>query len=676
MPIGSPDLDLHGPAYSPPAGDAVHLDLAPGAAVNAARLAGAVGLAADLAVRAVQTPAVVDATVAPHAAVLAGRPAGAVVIAAAIAPVAQLTVRRCEAAQLAAAIAVQAAVQAAWNANTFRGPSPAVAQPWAEGVPARPARRGAWRGARRSSPDRVMVWGAAAPRCARLRATQGHGLPADAFRRQPWQRADTAHARPAAARYPWHFGLPRQRPWRGLYGLAGPRAAAPWAAPWHHGAAVNRRPWGAPWRHAAPALVLRQAPWGAAEAYRGWWRLPWGIGRPVLSFGSPLPPYIPPPPPPPGGQVQLVLRCPLPDAPASAMPLVFSFEPCPGAGTGGNAIPVRRVYFVSNSISMVRLPGREPIEATRIALAIDAEAWAWNLQAQIAAADLPLVQPSLAGPAEIEVQINGVTWICVVEEIAEDRRFGAAGATIAGRSLSAYLAAPYAPLRSRDEASAKTAQQLAEDELNTPAPSGWLLDWTIDDWLVDGGLFSYAGRAPIDAIAAIAGAAGAYLQPHTEEMLLRVLARYPLPPWEWAGAEWDAQIPPAAVERLALRYQQYPEINAVYVSGERAGITALVKRAGSAGDLLAPSVTDALITAAAAARGRGTSILARSGRAAMVTIDLPLLAPVGLIAPGQFVRYAEAVPWIGLARGVTVQAQRTQQALTVRQSVEIERHYG
>ena len=80
-------------------------------------------------------------------------------------------------------------------------------------------------------------------------------------------------------------------------------------------------------------------------------------------------------------------------------------------------------------------------------------------------------------------------------------------------------------------------------------------------------------------------------------------------------------------------------------------------RSGTAGDLLAPMVVDALITEAAVARQRGLAILSDTGRQIEVSLNLPVLLDTGIIEPGAFVQYRDAgVDRIGLVRSTQVQA--------------------
>ena len=180
--------------------------------------------------------------------------------------------------------------------------------------------------------------------------------------------------------------------------------------------------------------------------------------------------------------------------------------------------------------------------------------------------------------------------------------------------------------------------------------------WTWGVRGVPAGAFAQQGTW-IEALAAIAGAAGGYLMPHPTAQSLRVRHRYPVAPWEWSSVTPDFVLPVDAVARESLRWLEKPAYNRVFVSGQDVGVLGQVTRAGTAGDLLAPMVLDALITEAPAARQRGIAVLADTGRQIEVSLRLPVLAETGIIEPGAFVEYQDgSVTRLGLVRATQVQA--------------------
>lgn len=182
------------------------------------------------------------------------------------------------------------------------------------------------------------------------------------------------------------------------------------------------------------------------------------------------------------------------------------------------------------------------------------------------------------------------------------------------------------------------------------------MDWGLTDWNVPAGVFARQGTW-IEALVAIAGAAGGYLLPHPSSQSIRVRHRYPVSPWGWNTVTPDFVLPVDAVGRESLRWVNKPAYNRVFVSGQDIGVLCQVTLAGTAGDVLAPMVVDPLITEAAAARQRGLALLADTGRQIEVSLRLPVLAETGVIEPGAFVEYQDGtVTRLGLVRSTQVEA--------------------
>lgn len=428
---------------------------------------------------------------------------------------------------------------------------------------------------------------------------------------------------------------------------------------WSSRAGLSSRRWRSAFATAVVHLLRRGLRWEEAL-------------RPRL--GQAHPPSNAPDRPPPRYRLHptLELRCPAMAWPPTVV-LDFGSAPC-GAHT---RVAILRVYFVSNSIDVVRLPAREPVPVKALQLGIDVDSWCWGFSANLPAAALELVEPTAAGPVELEVRVNGIAWVVLVEGYEIRREFASAALTVRGRSRVAYLAEPYAPKRSFAPATAFTARQLAEAELMRVAPDGreFALDWQLPDWLVPAGSWSYESLEPIGAIARIVQAVGGYLNAQPRLATLVAKPRYPALPWEWAAAPAARTLPIDVVKTVSLRWRELPAFNAVFVSGERVGVTARARRSGSAGDRAAPMVVDPLITHADATRERARAVLADTGRQALVTLELPMLDSIGLLDPGTLLSVVDAASdWRGLVRATSVSAAWSD-TLAVRQTVEVERHY-
>jgi hypothetical protein len=320
-------------------------------------------------------------------------------------------------------------------------------------------------------------------------------------------------------------------------------------------------------------------------------------------------------------------------------------------------VPVRRVYFVINNVTLYRVSDGAPVPVFNLSLSLDASSWAWGFDAVLPAKAEALVAGSASGPVELVASVNGTPFRVLAESISRERIFGDASIRISGRGRNAVLAAPYAPVMTFSNTEGRTARQLMDDVLTVNGiPLGWTVDWGLTDWNVPAGAFAQQGSW-IDALTAIAGAAGGYLIPHPSAQSIRVRHRYPVAPWEWSTVTPDFVLPVDAVARESIRWLERPAYNRVFVSGQDVGVLGQVTRAGTAGDVLAPMVVDALITEAAAARQRGIAVLADTGHQLEVSLRLPVLAETGIIEPGAFVEYQDgSVTRLGIVRATQVEA--------------------
>lgn len=330
--------------------------------------------------------------------------------------------------------------------------------------------------------------------------------------------------------------------------------------------------------------------------------------------------------------------------------------------------------MVTNTTTLTRVSDGAAIPCFGFSLSLDRDSWAWGFSATLPAATLPLLTPAVPGePVELEAVVNGLAFRLIARSIGRDRVFNNTGIRVEGVGHTAVLDAPFSAESVFSASSALTSQQLVDQAL----PSGWTATYSLTPWLVPGGLWSHQGT-PASAVLALAAAGGGYVQPHPSAKSLSVLPIYPVAPWAWSGVSADIELPAAVVMREAIEWLDRPAYNGVYVSGTAAGgVLRLVKRTGTAGDVLAQMVTDRLITHSDAARQRGLPVLADTGSQAMVTLGLPVLPATGVIMPGKFVRYVDgALARMGLVRAVRVDVTAGQdfQPTEVWQSIKLETH--
>ena len=328
----------------------------------------------------------------------------------------------------------------------------------------------------------------------------------------------------------------------------------------------------------------------------------------------------------------------------------------------------RRAWIVINEIVLRRLSDGAVIPCTALEINGDIASWAWGWDAQVPlASSLSLLHPG-EGPVEIEAVINGWNWRGITEGYTESRMHGQYIYSVAGRSRSAMLSAPYAVPRSYVLTEVRTARQLAEAEI---AGTGWSLNWDTVDWLIPAGAWVYDRETPMSALTRIAAAVGAAIQTDPSALVLRALPRYAVSPWQWAAAVPDCVVSEDLLYNTSKKWESKPAYQGVYVSGISQGVLCRVYRAGTSGAPYQEMVTDPLITHADAGRERGRQELAPAGRWEIVGTELPVIAGgPGVLLPGMMIEVDAAAPWIGQVISCRISATPAY----VRQSVEIERY--
>lgn len=337
--------------------------------------------------------------------------------------------------------------------------------------------------------------------------------------------------------------------------------------------------------------------------------------------------------------------------------------------------------MIANSVSLVVLPDRIPLDATGIRTGLDIDSFAGILTANLfGRTSLAHVRPDANGPKEVELTINGHRWVFIIERYSGVGKLADERYTITGVSQTQLLAKPYAPARSQSNTAPINAQQAAEFELQytgfTPHWDAW--NAGPPDWTLPEGAFSYTEKTAMQVIAELAETVGGIVSPSRDARELTVLPRYRAPVWQWSSAIMDRIIPADIVSSWGSEWQPQPEWNSCYVSGTNHGVSVNVRRTGTAGDEPAPDVYSDWLTGEQAGRARGIAELCKGGNQEIVTQDLPLFpeqtAP-GLVTPGMLceVRDIEDT-WRGLCLATEITADGIG-ASRVKQTLKLERHH-
>ena len=418
--------------------------------------------------------------------------------------------------------------------------------------------------------------------------------------------------------------------------------------------------------------------WQTPASLNPKWRLPWGLAcvpwaitpyKPTTSWPPPTPTPTPTPQAPQDAAgVTLALTCvnDLIDKDPKRLRLVFGHL-CPLPLTGRTLM---------NNMLIVKLPERTPLPCAAVSLRADRTAFAWSAQFTFLSQDaLDLIKPNNDNLAEVEITLNGYTWVIAIETWQQSTQFPGKAWTATGSSPSILLAQPYAPSQDyRQGDNTISAQQVCLDLLQF---TGWSLNWAIDDWVFPATTFSFSRKTPMAIMLEIVQSAGAYLQTDTATKTLHVKRHYTTAPWAWDSVPVDHTLPASFALKARESYQRGPRYNRVFVMGTRpGGRHGQVTQSATAGDRVAPNVTSPLQVDSLQNRYRGLATLAQARNIVKTNWTLPLVEDVyepGLLAVGD---YVDVNGVVGLVDAVRLQArvenQSNKHILVVRQDIGVE----
>ncbi|MEO5378686.1 MAG: hypothetical protein H7832_13015 [Magnetococcus sp. DMHC-6] len=332
------------------------------------------------------------------------------------------------------------------------------------------------------------------------------------------------------------------------------------------------------------------------------------------------------------------------------------------------------VYMPTLTLTKVSTSQTIPLTAAKVS--IDLNSWSWAFSADLATSvGMGLVRP-VAGPVEVELEINGYYWRVLVERVSVSRAFGAGSWRISGRSSSCQLAEPYAPLQTRRWDQEILARQIVGSEL---ADTGWSEDWRILDWTIPAGVFAVTDCSSMDICLTVAKACGAVVQTHPNEKKLIFQYLYPVTPRDYGVSPLAATLDDATLLRQEEEWQARPGYDGVVVSGRDQGVLVYCKRTDTPATMLAPQQVNPLVTSMGVGRELGRSILDGLGYDASVYSRVSALAPApgspSLRLPGDLVEVEEpGERWRGLITSVEIAATvGSEGGVSVLQTFSIER---
>ncbi|WP_180061118.1 hypothetical protein [Acinetobacter sp. YH12124] len=333
------------------------------------------------------------------------------------------------------------------------------------------------------------------------------------------------------------------------------------------------------------------------------------------------------------------------------------------------AIPNQNWWFILNSLSVTRLDNGAEILVYDGNYRTDRSSWAWSYSLTVPHTEIAKLEPINGQPVILKIMVNGHEHHMLLENRTRSRNFGNITYVLTGRSQTALLDAPYAPLRSFLQENERTSVQLAQAELDRVF-SDTVLNWQlIDDlgWIVANNSLSYSNLAPIAAIKLIAESGGGFIYSEKGSNTLSIKPLYKKTFWDALTVDgYDRLVPESLVTSQSTDYELYPDYNGITLTNDRTGKQGQIKRTGTAADLLLPPENNPLFDVVSMG-AFGKAKLAKAGMVETHTLTMPISAEVGECVPGEV--FAFNAQWWGIVESVSVSFSHAK----VNQTVKVER---
>lgn len=332
-------------------------------------------------------------------------------------------------------------------------------------------------------------------------------------------------------------------------------------------------------------------------------------------------------------------------------------------------IPNRNWWYILNNLSVTRLDNGVEIQVYDGNYSTDRSCWCWSYSLTVPASEIGKLEPINGQPVILKIIVNGTEHQMLLENRRRSRKFTQDTYTLIGRSQTALLAAPTAPLRSFLQENDRTSVQLCQAELDRVF-SDTVLNWQLIDalgWIVERECLSYSNLAPIDAIKMVVESGGGFIYSEKGSNTLTIKPLYKKTFWDVLSiAEYDRMLPESAVVSQSTDYQIYPDYNGITLTNDRKGPPAQVKRTGTSADILLQPENNPLFNYVSMG-AYGKAKLAKAGMVETHTYSMPISPQVGECIPGEVLAFN--AEWWGIVDSVSVSFSHA----VVNQIVKVER---
>lgn len=338
-------------------------------------------------------------------------------------------------------------------------------------------------------------------------------------------------------------------------------------------------------------------------------------------------------------------------------------------------VPDLRSYIVLNTVTAIL--GGIAIDPIDFNIKTDLDSYCWQGGIKISDSQYQKVKAKLdvarGNEPLVIVTVNGISYSFIAEEISRNRVFGNYSYSISGRSITAQLGKDYAHSQGGTINQDLYASQIINMQL---ADLPFSIDrFEVTDWLIPAGTLNTSNQTPISIISQIAQACGAEAISDPLEPKLSIIPRWKKPAWEMATATADLVIPMGVVQSISDQKKVNPRYNTVTLIGRTQGSE--VYRAREGRNLIAPVANWYLYTDRDCVIPRGIQILSDSGTHGLYTLKIRVADKYNmpLVELGQILQISDPEgAWKGIVTGVSLDVGRDNDAITVWQTVNIDRY--
>lgn len=326
--------------------------------------------------------------------------------------------------------------------------------------------------------------------------------------------------------------------------------------------------------------------------------------------------------------------------------------------TNDYSIPEQGVYIVQNSVEILRTDDNRLIKAFAVDIGSNSKEYLWSGSLSLPFSELEKV----ADKPEIEININQLKFIVDVNDIDVKKSFNSGVIDIAVSSTTNRLKTIESYDVGHDANSvAIMSAQLSRDDLET----GFVfVNKDGEDWMIQSGLIDYSDTTALDVINSIALSVGDVVISHAHKKEIMMKAKYP-------AGQSVYSVPVGKLFDWSANETESIKYNAIVATGENAGITAVVRKEGTAGEKIAPMIVNKLITTENAARRTAINAIYNTDDYSVnIEAESVLFKEIPMIYPRDIVQVGSDIGWVD---DVRISVALDDKALIVRHAMSVEK---